>query len=149
MSLLRESIKKHLLIEKRIAQITSSIDITFNFEVDRSKHSFIRKSREGLKGKGYELSGKHSYEYNQREISNSEIKEVINLAKKEIAEHIISEDIKSNDSFVIKSSKWEIAIVLNPKHQGGTYWILNVVTVFRESSDNPFRVGRDQLVIWV
>ncbi len=75
MDLLRESIRKHLLLEKTIAQIVSNLEVTFNLEVDRGSHGFARKDRKELEGKGYELTGKHSYEYNQREISNGEIKE--------------------------------------------------------------------------
>jgi len=149
MSLLRESIRKHLLLEKTIAQIVSNLEVTFNLEVDRGAHSFDRQTRKDLEGKGYELTGKHSYEYNQREISNNEIKEVIGLAKKEIAERIVSREINNEIPFVIKSLKWELAIAIFPMFQGGTYWILKVGTVFRESKANPFRVGEDQLVIWV
>ena len=149
MSLLRESIRKHLLVEKTIAQIISNIEVSFNLEIDRSFHAFDRKKRSDLEGKGFELSGKHSYEYNQREISNPEIKEVINLSKKEIAEKIVSREINDEVPFIIKSLKWEVAITIIPMFQGGTYWILKVKTVFRESLDNPFRFGKEQLVIWV
>ena len=149
MSLLKESIRKHLLLEKTIAQIASNIEVTFNLEVDRSVHAFDRRDRKDLEGKGFELSGKHSYEYNKREISNPEIKEIINITKKEIAEKIVSREINDEVPFVIKSLKWEIAITIIPKFQGGTYWILKIKTVFRESLDNPFRVGKNQLVIWV
>lgn len=149
MSLLRESIRKHLLVEKTIAQIVTNLDVTFNLEVDRGSHAFMRKKREELRGKGFELSGKHSYEYNQREVSNSEIKEVLNLAKREIAENIVSREINNGTEFVIKSLKWELAMALIAEFQGGTYWVLRVKTVFRESVDNPFRTGRNQLVIYV
>jgi hypothetical protein len=73
MSLLRESIRKHLLLEKTIAKISSSFEVTFNLEVDRGTHSLDRKDRKELEGKGFELTGKHSYEYNQREVGNGEI----------------------------------------------------------------------------
>lgn len=149
MDLLRESIRKHLLVEKTIAQIVSNLEVTFNLEVDRGTHGFARKDRKELEGKGYELTGKHSYEYNQREVSNGEIKEVINLAKKEIAEKIVSREIENEIPFVIKSLKWELALVIYPMFQGGTYWILKIGTVFRESEANPFRVGENQLVIWI
>ena len=66
MSLLRESIRKHLLVEKTIAQIISTLGVSFNLEVDRGVHAFNRKQRKDLEGKGFELTGKHSYEYNQR-----------------------------------------------------------------------------------
>jgi len=149
MSLLRESIKKQLLIEKTIAQIVSNIEVSFNLEVDRGLHAFNRKNRKELEGQGFKLTGKHSYEYNQREISNSEIKEVLNLAKKEIAEKIVEREINDGTEFVVKSLNWELALAIGAEFQGGTYWILKVYTVFRESLDNPFKVGKDQLVIWV
>lgn len=149
MSLLRESIRKHLLLEKTIAQILSTLEVNFNLEVDRSVHSFVRRDRKELEGKGFELSGKHGYEYNQREITNSEIKELVKLSSREIAEKIVSREINNEVPFVIKSSKWELAIVIYPIFQGGTYWILKVVTVFRESKQNPFRTGKNQLIIWV
>jgi hypothetical protein len=149
MSLLRESILKHLLLEKTIAQVSSTLEVTFNLEVDRGSHSFLRKDRKELEGKGFELTGKHSYEYNQREINNNEIKELIKLSKEEIAEKIVLREINDGVPFVIKSLKWELAIVIYPELQGGTHWKLKVGTVFRESIDNPFRVGKNQLVIWM
>ena len=48
MSLLRESIRKHLLVEKTIAQIISTIEVSFNLEVDRGVHAFDRKQRKDL-----------------------------------------------------------------------------------------------------
>jgi hypothetical protein len=42
-----------------------------------------------------------------------------------------------------------LAIPLEPIHVSGTNWILQVFTVFRESRENPFRVGKNQIVIWV
>jgi hypothetical protein len=137
MSLLRETIKKHLLIEKTIGQIISTIEVKFNLEIDRKSHSFDRSTRPELKG------------YNQRPIENKEIREIIAVARKKIAEKIISEEILEKVPFVVKSVEKEIALVLIPHHQSGTYWVLEVKTNFRESAENPFRVGKDQLVIWV
>ena len=73
----------------------------------------------------------------------------MNLAKKEIAEKIVEREINDGTEFVVKSLKWELALAIGAEFQGGTYWILKVYTVFRESLDNPFKVGKDQLVIWV
>ena len=135
---LRESIRRNLLLEKKIGVIASEFKTIFNFEVDRTSHAFVRKTRPEL-----------GSEYEQREISNQELKEVIYMAKNEIAEKIVGNEIKDNIPFVVKSLKWELAISIVPKHVGGTYWELIVTTVFRESKDNPFRVGKDQIVIWV
>ena len=139
MSLLRESIRRVLIQEKTIAQIATSIEVTFNLEVDRKKHAFDRSTRPELKGT----------EYNQRPIENREIREVIMMAKSQIAEKIVNREIVDGEPFVVKSEKWELAIPLNPVHISGTNWILEVFTVFRESRDNPFRTGKNQIVIWV
>jgi hypothetical protein len=139
MSLLKESIRKILLQEKTIAQISTSIEVTFNLEIDRKKHSYDRKTRPELNDVGY----------NQRPIESREIREVVMLAKTELAEKIVYGEIVDGEPFVVKSEKWELAIPLNPVHISGTNWVLEVFTVFRESKNNPFRTGRNQLVIWV
>ena len=139
MSLLRESIRRVLIQEKTIAQIVTSIEVTFNLEVDRKKHAFDRSTRPELEGTGY----------NQRPIENREIREGVMMAKSQIAEKIVNREIKDGESFVVKSEKWELAIPLNPVHISGTNWVLEVFTVFRESSENPFRTGKNQIVIWV
>jgi hypothetical protein len=139
MSLLRESIRKVLLQEKTIAQIVTSIEVTFNLEVDRKKHAFDRSTRPELEGTGY----------NQRPVENREIREVVMMAKSQIAEKIVNREIVDGEPFVVKSEKWELAIPLNPVHVSGTNWVLEVFTVFRESKGNPFRVGKNQIVIWV
>jgi P2-related tail formation protein len=139
MSLLRESIRRVLIQEKTIAQIVTSIEVTFNLEVDRKKHAFDRSTRPELEGTGY----------NQRPIENREIREVVTMAKSQIAEKIVNREIKDGEAFVVKSEKWELAIPLNPVHISGTNWVLEVFTVFRESSENPFRTGKNQIVIWV
>jgi hypothetical protein len=135
---LRESIRKNLLLEKKIGMIASEFKTIFNFQIDRTTHASIRSTRPEL-GSSYE----------QREISNAELKEFIALAKNEIAEKIVSNEIKDDVPFILKSLRWELAMSIVPYHSGGTYWELIITTVFRESPDNPFRVGKDQIVIWV
>jgi hypothetical protein len=95
------------------------------------------------------LTGKYSYDYNQREITNSEINEVLLKARNKIAEKIVSHHIVANERFVVKSLKWEIAIAINPIQNDDYDWTLNIITVFRESKENPFRVAGWQTVIWV
>ena len=144
MSLLRESIRRVLIQEKTIAQIVSTIEVTFNLEVDRIPHAYDRSTRPEYKDKKF-----NGVEYNQRPIESREIREIIMMAKTEIAEKIINREIKEGERFVVKSEKWELAIPLEPIHVSGTNWILQVFTVFRESRENPFRVGKNQIVIWV
>ena len=144
MSLLRESIRRVLIQENTIAQIVSTIEVTFNLEVDRIPHAYDRSTRPEYKDKKF-----NGVEYNQRPIESREIREIIMMAKTEIAEKIINREIKEGERFVVKSEKWELAIPLEPIHVSGTNWILQVFTVFRESRENPFRVGKNQIVIWV
>ena len=139
MSLLRESIRKHLLVEKTIGQIVSTIEVTFNLEINRKVHAFKRATRPEIEDK----------DYNQKPIENKEIREIIAIARKRIAEKIIGEEIVNGVEFIVKSIEKEIAVVLIPNHVSGTYWILDVKTNFRESAENPFRVSKNQLVIWV
>ena len=137
MKSLRQIIKEELLLEKRIAQVRASIEVSFSFDVNRTSHAFDRKTRDDIE------------DYNQRPIVNAEIKEIIRLSKNEIAEKIVSQEITPETEFVVKSLKWELAIAIIPIHITGTYWELLIKTVFRESENNPFRVGEDQIVIIV
>ena len=137
MKSLRQIIKEELLLEKRIAQVRTSFEVSFSFDVNRTSHAFDRKTRDDIE------------DYNPRPIVNAEIKEIIRLSKNEIAEKIVNQEIKSETEFVIKSLKWELAMAITPIHITGTYWQLLIKTVFRESNNNPFRVGEDQLVIIV
>ena len=134
---LRQIIKEHLLLEKRIAQLISSFKVQYAFEVDRTMHAHERRTRTGIE------------DYNNREISNSELKYIIELSIREIAENIALHNIVDDDAFVIKSKEKEIAIAVVPKHVEGSFWKLVIVTVFRESYNNPFKVGKNQLIIWV
>ena len=137
MKSLRQIIKEELLLEKRIAQVRTSFEVSFSFDVNRTSHAFDRKTRDDIE------------DYNPRPIVNAEIKEIIRLSKNEIAEKIVNQEITSETEFVVKSLKWELAMAITPIHITGTYWELLIKTVFRESKYNPFRVGKDQLVIIV
>ena len=149
MSLLRNTILKHLLIEKTIGNMSVNLNSDFYLEIFREPHSWKRRTRPDLEGKGEELTGKYSYDYNQREITNWEINEVLLKARNKIAEKIVSHKIVANERFVVKSLKWEIAIAIQPVQKNDLEWTLNVITVFRESKENPFRVAGRQTVIWV
>jgi hypothetical protein len=137
MKTLRQIIKEELLLEKRIAQVRASIEVVFSFDVKRTSHAFDRKTRDDIE------------DYNPRPIVNAEIKEIIRMSKNEIAEKIVNQEITPETEFVLKSLKWELAMAITPIHITGTYWELLIKTVFRESNNNPFRVGKDQLVIIV
>ena len=136
MKTLREIIKENLLVEKRITQVNSSLEVLFVFDVNRTSHAFDRDTRDDIEG------------YNVRPIVNEEIREIISMVTKQISEKIVTREIVPEEDFVVKSLKWELAMAINPVHVGGTYWQLIIKTVFRESRFNPFRVGKDQLVIY-
>jgi len=136
MSSLRQLIKESLLLEKRIAQLSANIEVTFAFDVDRTHHAYIRRKREGIEG------------YDEREISNGEISYIVQQARNEIAEKIVSGEIGEGQAFVIKSPEKNMAMSVVPNQEMGLYWKLYITTVFRETYNNPFRVGRDQVVIW-
>ena len=104
--------------------------------MNRTSHAFDRDTRDDIEG------------YNVRPIVNEEIREIISTVKKQISEKIVTREIVPEEVFIVKSLKWELAMAIIPVHMGGTYWQLIIKTVFRESNHNPFRVGKDQLVIY-
>lgn len=139
MGLITEIVRKHLILEKRIAQIVSKMNVIFNFEFHKGNHASSRETRP-----------EQGEEYNQRRISNQELKYFIdNFIKHIIAESIVNHKIVNEQPFVVKSLKWELAFAVYPKHQEGTYWIMDIGTLWRERVNNPFKVGKNQLVIWV
>ena len=133
---LRGLIKEHLLLEKRIAQLLSNIKIQYSFDIDRTTHAYLRKNRPDLK------------DYNQKEISNSELRYFLDFSLRDIAENIATHQIVDGEEFVIKSINKELAVAINPVQIDEYYWKLELITVFRESAHNPFKVGKNQLVIW-
>lgn len=132
---LKRIIKEHLLLEKRIDVISSDIQLRYNFEIIKTSHSEDRSVRPELEN------------YNQRPINNAEIKLVFGLAKRKIAENIAKHYIKNEVPFIIKSINYELSMVVGPYHVGETLWVMNIVTVFRESPYNQLRVGENQLII--
>jgi hypothetical protein len=137
MNNLRQIIRENLLLEKRISQISSNIEVTFAFDIDRTSHAYERKTRTDIE------------DYDKREVSNSEISELIRVVRKEIAEKIVSGEIVDGEAFVVKSPERRLALSIVPEHGMGMFWTLFVTTVFRETYVNPFRVGRDQVVILI
>ena len=98
MKTLRQIIKEELLFEKRITQVSSSLEISFSFDVNRTSHAFDRSVRDDIVG------------YNTRPIMNAEIREIISMTKREIAEKIVTREIVPEEDFVIKSLKKNLCI---------------------------------------
>ena len=85
--------------------------------------------------------------YSDRPIEKNEIITFMQNISPTLADYIMTGDIKNGIPFVVKSLKWELAFSIKPLHEGGLSWKFFVTTVFRESFENKFRTGTDQLVI--
>ena len=134
--LLKEIIKKNLLLEKRIAQISSQVEIVFGFDVIKTKHATDRMN---VASRGLDIG-------RVRPISNGEMVEFVKYFTKDIAEGIVSEEINDEEAFILKSNKWELSMVIIPHHVQGSYWKLIIKTVFPESEYHQLRVGKDQII---
>lgn len=130
------SIEEFLILEKRIAQISSNLDVIFAFDVIKTTHTEERSNfaKRGLPGP------------NQRHISNSEMSELISHFKGDISESIAKEDIVDETEFVIRSLKRSLSMAILAKRVSLTYWKLIVKTVFRESDESKLKIGNKQLV---
>ena len=131
---LLESLSR-LLVEKRIGQISSNIEVVLGFDILSTKHSVDRSTRTGLSN------------YNQTPITNSEIVELVSFFRREIAERIVNGEIQNNTPFAIKSIDRNLAAIIDPNMESNLYWKLVVVTVFREDENNHLKTFRGQLVL--
>lgn len=131
---LLESLSR-LLVEKRIGQIYSNIEVVLGFDILSTKHSVDRSTRTGLSN------------YNQTPITNSEIVELVTFFRREIAEKIVNGEIQNDEPFAIKSIDRNLAAVINPHMESNLYWKLVVITVFREDEINRLKTFKGQVVL--
>lgn len=124
------------LLEKRIAQISTSIEVTFAIDLKKTSHVFDRQDFE-TRELGVETIGR---------ISNAEMVEFVHYFKKDIVESLSTGELKHKEEFVIKSEDRQLAMAIVAEQIEGNYWKLIILTVFRETSELKFRVGRDQKV---
>jgi hypothetical protein len=118
MSLLRESIKKHLLMEEVIADLKSNITIDFQITKHDTGVHFNKRQ------------GRHD-EYIYRE----KIENLIEDAIDEIAVQIIQHNIRHMRRFVISRDGGDyLNVVIEPSIIGGNSWNLAVVTVMMEKN---------------
>lgn len=127
---------KDFLLEKRIAQISANIEITFAIDVKKTSHVYDRQDFEARK-LGIETIGR---------ISNAEMVEFVHFFKKEIIEDIANGIIKDKEEFVIKSEDRQLAMAIAAEQIEGNYWKLIIITVWRETPEMKFKVGVDQKV---
>lgn len=123
------------LLEKRIAQISSNIEVVYGFDIITTIHSDDRS----------DLS-KRKMGYNHQ-MTNKEITNFIEIFKKEISEYIANGDIVNDTLFVIRGLNKKIAMVLKASEVTSKYWKLVIITIFPESQDHKLKTRYDQLVL--
>jgi hypothetical protein len=128
-------IQNLLILEKRISQIASTIEVTFGFDIIKTTHADDRSdfAKRGLSG-------------NQNPISNAEMSEFVSYFKRDIAEGIATGEILNQTEFVIRSLEKELSMAVIAEEVANNYWKLIIKTVFRESEEHRLKTGRDQLV---
>jgi hypothetical protein len=125
------------ILEKRIAQISANVEVTYSFDVIKTIHT-DKRSDFDKRGLNIENIGK---------ISNLEIKEFIHFFKKDIVEAIATETIVDLQQFVIRSRDRQLSMAVIAEKVQGNYWKLIVKTVFRETDQAQLKVARGQFVI--
>jgi hypothetical protein len=128
-------IQNLLILEKRIDQISSTIQVTFGFDIIKTTHADDRSdfAKRGLSG-------------NQNPISNAEMAEFVSYFKRDISEGIATGDIVNQTEFVIRSLPRELSMAIIAEEVAQTYWKLIIKTVFRESDEHKLKTGPDQLI---
>lgn len=124
MSLLRESIIKHLLIERRIAQLKSQIYITFEIRLDKGGHTSERQT--------------------ERNVTRGDINLLLGLAVDEITTKIVLGELTDGDVFIVRSRSGNLFIPVKLIEQTPYEFVLLTLTVIRKEKE-----GRPQPTIWV
>ena len=127
--------KNEFILEKRISQISSNIEVSFGFDLIKTIHSEERSD-----------TSKRNYDDSYKNISNLEMSQFVEYFKKEIAEGIINGDIVNQTQFVIRSLDLGLSMALIANEQSLTYWKLIIKTVFPESEEHKLKIGFNQLV---
>jgi len=135
MSLLRESIRKHLLLEKKIAAIRANLTIVLNLGYKRGSVSGMKSHAEYRKGR-----------HDDNRIRDWDILQVVEAAKDEIVQYIVLGDLYDGLEFIVKDSKTNLNIPIILEELSPYEFNLFVKTVMIKQN---FLVGRDQIVITV
>lgn len=135
MSLLRESIKRSLLLEKKIAEIRANLTIVFNL-------GYKRGEVKGMKSHAEYRKGRHIGD----RIRDYDIIKAIEKAKDEITQYIVIGDLYDGIEFVVKESDTLLNIPIILEEVSPYEFNLFVKTVMKKSD---FKTSYDQIVIWV
>lgn len=122
------------LLERRISQISSNIEITYGFDIIKTKHSDDRSDL-SVRGLGY-----------NHQISNEAITKFIDIFKQDISQSIANGEIENETSFVLRSVKENLALAIVAEEVAPKYWKLIITTIFPESHENKLRTGYKQLI---
>ena len=90
--LLKDIIKKNLLLEKRIGQLSSMVEIVFGFDVIKTKHTTERM----------DVASRELHDGRRRPISNGEMLDFVKNFTRDIAEGIVNEEINDQVPFIFK-----------------------------------------------
>lgn len=118
------------ILEKRIAQISSNIEVVYGFDIIKTIHA----------DKQSDFS-KRNIGHNHT-ISNREISDFVELFKSDISQHIANGEIVGETKFVIRSKN--LSIVFNAVEVTPKYWKLVIITLW---PGYDIKVGYNQLVL--
>jgi hypothetical protein len=135
MSLLRESILKHLLLEKKIAAIRANLTIVFNL-------GYKRGEVKGMKSHAEFRKNRHEND----KIRDWDILQVVERAKDDIVQYIVMGELYDGYEFVVKDTKSLLNIPIILEELSPYEFNLIIKTVMKKED---FSVGRNQIVISV
>lgn len=122
MTLITEIVRKHLILEKRIATIKSNITISYDINTD--SHTKDRQK--------------------ERNISRGDIILQLNKAIDEITTKIVTGELKDKDIFIVRSRVSTLFIPILLIRETDYIFDLTIMSVYRKEAD-----GRPQDTIWV
>ena len=125
MSLLRESIRKILILEKKIAEIKANLTVTMNLRYQRGKVPGMKSHAESQKSRHFSEGGDAIRDY-------------------DIVQYIVIGELYDGVEFVIKDESTLLNIPILIEEVNPYEFNLIIKTVMRKSD---FYVGRGQLVI--
>jgi|688.fasta_scaffold260870_2 hypothetical protein len=122
MNLITEIVRKHLILEKRIATIKANITISYDVKTD--SHAKDRQK--------------------ERNISRGDIILQLEKAKNEITTKIVTGELEDGDIFIVRSRSSNLFIPVILFKETDYMFDLKIMSVYRKEAD-----GRPQHTIWV
>jgi hypothetical protein len=122
MNLITEIVRKHLILEKRIATIKANITISYDVKTD--SHAKDRQK--------------------ERNISRGDIILQLEKAKNEITTKIVTGELEDEDIFIVRSRSSNLFIPVILFKETDYMFDITIMSVYRKEAD-----GRPQHTIWV